>query len=160
MRMVYRAALVLAASWACTAQAQAPAKAPPPPAASGAVIGPALYVTDLPRSLRFYRDVLEMKVKMQFGAKGKEDAVLGFGSDPRQLGLMLLSDKTAAVPRRIEHGHGFDRFALSVPDLAAVQTRLRAAGFQAGEIQTVHGTVKMMMATDPDGYKIELIQGG
>ena len=144
------------------AQAQdaaAPQKAPAA-VAQNSVVGPALYVTDIERSVRFYRDVLGMTVKMRYGPAGKEDVVLGFGPDPRQLGLMLLSDKTGPNPRKIEHGHGFDRFAVNVTDLARVQQRMKAAGMPAAEIRKAHGTVLVMMTTDPDGYTVEVTQVG
>lgn len=120
------------------------------------IVGPALYVTDPERSLKFWRDAMGMQVRMRFGPKDRPDLVIGFGPDPTQAGIMLITDKEGA-PRAIEHGHGFDRIALRLPDLHSVNDRLRAAGFAPGEIRIVHGGVVMMMVTDPDGYRVELI---
>ena len=163
MRTIY-AALLTVGALVGPASAYAEETASVPKSAARAtessVVGPALYVTDIERSLRFYRDVLGMTVKMRYGPAGKEDVVLGFGSDPRQLGLMLLSDKSAATPRKIEHGHGFSRFAVNVGDIAAVKKRLRDFGMPPAEIRKVHGTVQMMMTSDPDGYAIEITQMG
>jgi catechol 2,3-dioxygenase-like lactoylglutathione lyase family enzyme len=124
---------------------------------TNAIVGSALYVTDMARSLVFYRDVLGMTVRMQFGPTDRPDVVLGFGDDPGGSSLMLLSDRAGPAPSGIEHGHGYDRFAIRAASLPALQAKLRAAGFKAGEIEEAHGTLLVMMATDPDGYAVELI---
>lgn len=134
-----------------------PAPAQQPAAASlEGMVGPALYVTDPARSVRFYTEGLGMKVRMRFGSPQRPDTVVGFGMDPTQAGIMLITDKEGPV-RPIQHVHGFDRIALRLPDLQVVSSRLKEAGFEAGEIRTVHGSIRMMMVTDPDGYRIELI---
>jgi catechol 2,3-dioxygenase-like lactoylglutathione lyase family enzyme len=121
------------------------------------MVGPAIYVSDPARSLKFYAEGLGMKLRMRFGPPDRADMVIGFGMDPTEAGIMLLTDKEGAVQRPIQHSHGFDRIALRLPNLPAVSERLRKAGFAAGEIRTVHGSISMMMVTDPDGYRIELI---
>lgn len=123
---------------------------------SGTIVGPALYVSDVTRSLKFYGDGLGMQVRMQFGPPGRQDIVLGFGPDPSQPSIMLLSDKTA-TPRKVEQTHGFDRIALLMTDLPAVAARLRTLGFAPSEIREVHGTHLMMMVSDRDGYRFELL---
>ena len=152
------AALAMSLSSAASvhAQVQAQPQAGPANAALEGIVGPALYVSDPERSLRFWRDAIGMQVRMRFGPKDRPDMVIGFGPDPTQAGIMLITDKEGA-PRAIEHGHGFDRIALRLPDLEAVNARLRAAGLAPGEIRIVHGAVVMMMVTDPDGYRVELI---
>jgi lactoylglutathione lyase len=127
-----------------------------PPAVSGTMVGPALHVSDPARSARFYTDGLGMTVRMRFGPADRPDQLVGYGSDPAQPCIMLLGEK-ADAGRTIEHGHGFDRIAFQVPGLNRVSERLRAAGFQPGTIETAHGTMQVMMVTDPDGYRIELI---
>ena len=42
-------------------------------------------------------------------------------------------------------------------DTPALAERLRAAGFAASLPREVHGTSMMMMVTDPDGYRVEII---
>jgi catechol 2,3-dioxygenase-like lactoylglutathione lyase family enzyme len=123
----------------------------------GAMVGPALYVSDVARSLKFYTDGLGMQVRMKFGPEDRPDVVIGYGADPTQPGLMLLSDRTGPTPRKIEHVHGFDRIAFKMADLSILAARLRAAGFAPSEIRVVHENYRMMMVTDPDGYRFELI---
>ena len=144
------AALSLTASPAF-AQSASPAAAP-----TESMVGPALYVSDPVRSLRFYTEGLGMKLRMRFGPAQRPYMVVGFGMNPTDAGIMLLTEKEGAI-RPIDHGHGFDRIALRLPGLENVASRLEAAGFSAGEIRVVHGFVRMMMVTDPDGYRIELI---
>lgn len=150
---------------AVTARAEAPAAPAPAKAAPrGAVIGAAVHVSDLQKSLKFYRDSLGMKVMAQFSPPGatdksRPDTVLNFGNGPADTMLMLLSDRSAGGPRKIEHAFGFARVVLRLPDLQAVNESLRANGFAPGEIRGAHGTVTLMMLTDPDGYTVEVIQG-
>lgn len=156
--MKSKTALALAALFMATIPTSANSQSVQASAGSSleGIVGPALYVTDPERSLRFWHDVIGMQVRMKFGTKDLPDMVVGFGPDPTQAGIMLITDKEN--PKRvIEHGHGFDRIALRVPDLESVNERLRAAGMQPGEIRKVHGFVIMMIVTDPDGYRVELI---
>ena len=122
----------------------------------GSIVGPALYVSDVNRSLKFYTEGLGMQVRMRFGPAGREDMVLGFGPDPSQPNIMLLSDKSP-TPRKVQQTHGFDRIALLMADLPALAARLRALGFAPGEIHDAHGTHLVMMVSDPDGYRFELL---
>ena len=130
--------------------------ATPPAMPPESIVGPALYITDPDRTLRFYVEGLGMKLRMRFGPQDRPDMVIGFGMNPTDAGIMLITDKQGPL-RPIEHAHGFDRIALRLPGLEAVAARLKAAGFEAAEIKVVHGFVRMMMVTDPDGYRIELI---
>jgi catechol 2,3-dioxygenase-like lactoylglutathione lyase family enzyme len=124
---------------------------------SGSMIGPALYVSDINRSLKFYTDGLGMQVRMKFGPADRPDVVIGYGTDPTQPGLMLLSDRSGAAPRKIEQVHGFDRIAFRMTDLETLAAKLRATGFSPSDIRVVHENYRMMMVSDPDGYRFELI---
>jgi len=134
----------------------ATAQTSPQAAPSQHLVGPAIYVTDPERSIRFYTEGLGMTVRMRFGSPQRPDVVVGFGTNPTDAGIMLITDKEGPI-RPVVHAHGFDRIALRLPGLEAIAGRLKAAGFAAGEIKVVHGFVRMMMITDPDGYRIELI---
>ena len=140
----------------CVPALAEPTPPTPPAVALEGMVGPALYVSDPARSLKFYTDGLGMRLRMRFGPADRPDMVVGFGANPADAGIMLITDKQGPI-QPIQHAHGFDRIALRLPDLVAVSARLRAAGFAAGEVRTVHGSIQMMMVTDPDGYRIELI---
>jgi lactoylglutathione lyase len=63
---------------------------------------------------------------------------------------------------RYDLGTAFGHIAIAVDDAAAACDRIRAAGGtvtrEAGPVQG--GTTVIAFVTDPDGYKIELIQSG
>ena len=148
------AAALLVAGLPAGASAQVPAA---PAISPEGMVGPALYVTDPARSLKFYTEGLGMKLRMRFGPVDRPDMVVGFGPNPAEAGIMLITDKTGPI-RPIAHAHGFDRIALRMPDLAGLAARLKGLGFKAGEVKLVHGSIRMMMVTDPDGYRLELIE--
>ena len=129
-------------------------------ASGGSLIGPALHVGSVPRSLTFYVEGLGMKVGMEMGPPQRHETILTFGGDPRQPGIILLSDTTAVTPPVIAQSNGLDRVVLRMPDLDATAARLRAAGYTPGEIHDVPMGYRMMLATDPDGYRYELVQSG
>lgn len=123
---------------------------------TGMMVGPALYVSDPTASARFYTEGLGMKVRLRFGPPDRPDQLVGYGSGMTQPSIMLLSEKPGSKAP-IEHGHGFDRIAFQISGLEQIAVRLRAAGFQPGTIETAHGTMQVMMITDPDGYRLELV---
>lgn len=128
----------------------------PPPAVS-AIVGPGYHVADVQKSLKFYRDILGMQVRMQYGPADRPDAVIGFGTDPAATSIMLLSDRAGPTPRKVEHAHGYSRLAIRLADLSGTHRRLRAAGYVVSDIRVVHDVFLMAMATDPDGYQVELL---
>lgn len=130
--------------------------APPSPVQSGALIGPALHVADLNRALRFYVEGLGMTMSLQMGPAEHRETILTFGGDPRSAGIILLSGKSAAPA--VTHGSGYDRTVIRTPDLETTRARLIAAGFKADPIRDVAKGYRMMMATDADGYRYELVQ--
>lgn len=134
----------------------APALAQPAPAPAGMLMGPALHVGDLAKSLRFYTEGLGMKVGIKMGPPERRETILGFG-DPSQPGIILLS-KPAATGPTFEAGHGYDRSVLRMTDLPAVVARLRSLGFTASDVHEVAMGYRMALATDPDGYKLELVE--
>jgi catechol 2,3-dioxygenase-like lactoylglutathione lyase family enzyme len=154
-----RAALILAAALlAVPVNAQTAAEPTAPPAPTGALIGPALHVANLDRSVKFYSEGLGMSVNMQMGPADRRETILGFGRNPSNPGIILLSDSTATTPLKIEQGNGFDRVVVRMTDLPGVAGRLRSLGFSTGEVHEVAMGYRMLLATDPDGYKLELVE--
>ena len=138
-------------------QARSPVQTPASPAAT-ALLGPSMHVANVERSLAFYVKALGMRVNLQIGPANNRETMLGFGQDSSQAGIILLSDETGAKPRPIAHAHGFSRLVVRVTDIAGVVARLRAAGFTASDVRDVAQGYRMAMATDPDGYKLELVE--
>jgi catechol 2,3-dioxygenase-like lactoylglutathione lyase family enzyme len=120
------------------------------------IMGPAIHVADVERSLKFYRDILGMQVRMAFGPKGKQDVIIGFGPDTTKPSLLLLAEK-GATPVPVQHSHSLNRILLVIENTNDLAGKLRAAGFQAPDPALAHGTSMILNTVDPDGYKLEII---
>ena len=119
-----------------------------------------LRVGDLQRSIDFYTTVLGMKLlRTTYRPEQKYTlAFVGYGSNPEHAELELTYNYGVD---RYEPGTAFCHLAIGVDDAYAACDRIRAAG---GTITREPGPVKggttvIAFVQDPDGYKIELIQG-
>jgi lactoylglutathione lyase len=120
-----------------------------------------LRVGDLEASIRFYCDVLGMKLLRQqdFPAGKFTLAFVGYGdeSDSTTIELTHNWDTTAYTL-----GDAFGHIAIGVDDIYTTCDRLTLKGGkvirQPGAMQ--HGTTVIAFVEDPNGYKIELIQIG
>ena len=119
-----------------------------------------LRVGNLQRSIDFYTQVLGMQLlrKSENLEYRYSLAFLGFGGgNPDQAELELTYNWGTDS---YDHGSAYGHIALGVPDAYAACEKIRAAG---GQITREPGPVKggstvIAFVTDPDGYKIELIQ--
>lgn len=118
-----------------------------------------LRVRDLDASLRFYCDVLGMKLlrRKDYPEGAFTLAFVGYEDESASAVLELTHNwgKTDYVL-----GDAFGHVALGVDDIRATIERLRAAGAritrEPGPMK--HGTTVIAFLEDPDGYKIELIE--
>lgn len=118
-----------------------------------------LRVGDLQRAITFYTDVLGMKLLRT--SENPEYrytlAFLGYGSNPEHAELELTYNWGVTS---YEPGTAYGHIALGVPDARAAVEKIRAAGGnvtrEAGPVQG--GSTVIAFVTDPDGYKIELIE--
>jgi lactoylglutathione lyase len=118
-----------------------------------------LRVGDLQRSIDFYTKVLGMKLLRTTERPEQKYslAFVGYGTNPEHAELELTYNHGVSS---YELGTAYGHIALGVPDAYASCDRIRAAG---GNITREPGPVKggttvIAFVTDPDGYKIELIQ--
>ena len=119
-----------------------------------------LRVGDLERSIRFYTEVLGMRLlrRSENPEYGYTLAFLGYGGgNPAQAELELTYNWGQS---QYEHGSAYGHIAIGVPDAYAACEKIRAAG---GQITREPGPVKggstvIAFVTDPDGYKVELIE--
>lgn len=118
-----------------------------------------LRVGQLDRSIQFYTQVLGMQLLRQ--SENPEYryslAFLGYGSNPEHAELELTYNWGVDS---YELGTAYGHLAIGVADVRATCERIRAAG---GQITREPGPVKggrtvIAFVTDPDGYKIELIE--
>ncbi|MBP8174813.1 lactoylglutathione lyase [Sphaerotilus sulfidivorans] len=124
-----------------------------------------LRVGDLQRSIDFYTQVMGMTLlRTTHRPEQKYDlAFLGYGSNPEHAELELTYNHGVD---RYELGSAYGHIAVGVEDAAAtcaaVRERAQALGGavtrEAGPVQG--GSTVIAFITDPDGYKIELIQRG
>lgn len=118
-----------------------------------------LRVGQLQRSIDFYTQVLGMTLLRRSENPDYKYslAFLGYASNPEQAEIELTYNWGVDS---YELGNAFGHIAIGVPDVYAACEKIRAAG---GNITREAGPVKggstvIAFVTDPDGYKIELIQ--
>ena len=118
-----------------------------------------LRVGNLQRSIDFYTQVLGMKLlRTSENPEYKYSlAFVGFGSNPEHAEIELTYNWGV---ESYEMGSAFGHLALAVPDCLSACAQIKAAGGQvtreAGPVKG--GTTVIAFVTDPDGYKIELIE--
>ncbi|BBL71874.1 lactoylglutathione lyase [Methylogaea oryzae] len=115
-------------------------------------------VGDLERSLRFYTEVLGMKLLRQMDfPEGKFTlAFVGYGDESRDTVLELTYNYGV---EKYELGNAFGHIAIGVENVYQSVEKIRAAGGkvvrEAGPM--MHGNTVIAFVEDPDGYKIELL---
>jgi lactoylglutathione lyase len=118
-----------------------------------------LRVGNLQRSIEFYTHVLGMQ--LQRTSENPEYkyslAFVGYGGNPEHAEIELTYNWGVD---QYDMGTAYGHIALGVPDVAAACQKIRANGGnvtrEAGPVKG--GTTVIAFVTDPDGYKIELIQ--
>lgn len=118
-----------------------------------------LRVGDLNRSIDFYTRILGMNLLRTSDNPEYQYtlAFVGYGSNPDHAELELTYNYGVT---HYEMGTAYGHIALGVEDVAATCQRIKEAG---GNVTREAGPVKggstiIAFVTDPDGYKVELIQ--
>ncbi len=118
-----------------------------------------LRVGHLQRAIDFYTQVMGMRLLRTTDRPDQKYslAFVGYGSNPDQAEIELTYNYGVD---HYELGTAYGHIALGVPDIVATCEKIRAGG---GNITREPGPVKggdtlIAFVTDPDGYKIELIQ--
>ena len=122
-----------------------------------------LRVGDLKRSIDFYTQVLGMTLLRTTERPEQKYslAFVGYGGNPEHAEIELTYNYGTDT---YDLGNAFGHLAIGVPDVAATCEAVRAkAAALGGAITREAGPVKggntvIAFITDPDGYKIELIQ--
>jgi lactoylglutathione lyase len=118
-----------------------------------------LRVGDLQRSIDFYTKVLGMTMlrKTENPEYKYTLAFVGYGSNPDHAELELTYNWGVDS---YEMGSAYGHIALSVTDAFAACDKIRASGGlvtrEAGPVKG--GSTVIAFVTDPDGYKVELIE--
>ncbi|WP_448380068.1 lactoylglutathione lyase [Gloeomargarita sp.] len=118
-----------------------------------------LRVRDLEASLRFYCDVLGMKLlrRQDYPGGAFTLAFVGYGDEANQAVIELTYNWG-----RTEYtlGDGFGHIAIGVDDIYTTCEQIKAKGGKVvrepGPMK--HGSTVIAFVEDPNGYKIELIE--
>ena len=118
-----------------------------------------LRVGDMQRSVRFYTEVLGMKLLRTTDRPEQKYslAFVGYDDEKRQAVLELTYNYRVDS---YELGNAFGHVAIGVPDVKSACDKVRTNG---GKVTREPGPVKggtsvIAFVEDPDGYKIEFIQ--
>ena len=118
-----------------------------------------LRVGDLDRSIAFYTNVMGMTLlrRSENPSQKYTLAFLGYGSNPEHAEIELTYNWGV---EKYDLGTAYGHIAIAVPDAAAACERIRHGGGnvtrEAGPVKG--GTTVIAFITDPDGYKVELIE--
>ena len=118
-----------------------------------------LRVGDLQRSIDFYTKVLGMKLLRTTERPEQKYslAFVGYGNNPEHAEIELTYNHGVDS---YELGTAYGHIAIGVPDVYGACEKIRTSG---GAVTREPGPVKggttvIAFVTDPDGYKIELIE--
>jgi lactoylglutathione lyase len=118
-----------------------------------------LRVGDLQRSVRFYTDVLGMKLLRTTDRPDQKYSLAFVGYDTEDRASVIELTYNYGV-ERYEMGGAFGHLAIGVPDVKGACERVRTNGGkvtrEAGPVKG--GTTVIAFVEDPDGYKIEFIE--
>jgi lactoylglutathione lyase len=120
-----------------------------------------LRVGDMERSVKFYTDVLGMKLLRTTDRPEQKYSLAFVGYDSEDRSAVLELTYNYGV-EKYDLGSAYGHVAIEVPDVKAACDKVRSRG---GKVTREPGPVKggttvIAFVEDPDGYKIEFIQGG
>ena len=122
----------------------------------------ALVTNDMDKTVRFYRDVLGMRVAVTFAGEigGQRIRHYFFGLGPTSClsffewpAVKMPGRKDAGIP---ESGRQFDHVSIGVDSetsLLEIQQRVRAAGIEASDVVD-HGFARVIYFEDPNGISL------
>jgi lactoylglutathione lyase len=114
-------------------------------------------VVDLERSAAFYQHAFGLQESHRLEFPGFTLLYLRDGESGFEIELTWNRDQTEAYT----HGSGYGHMAFCVDDLERQHARLRDLGYATGDIKQLSaptGAARFFFATDPDGYKIEVLE--
>lgn len=120
-----------------------------------------LRVVDLEKSIKFYENVLEMKeLRRKDYPNGKFTlAFLGYGSEENNTVIELTHNWET---KSYDLGDAYGHIAIRVHDIFSICDKVKGLGYtvnrEPGPMK-FGGDRNIAFIVDPDGYKIELIEG-
>ena len=119
-----------------------------------------LRVGDLDRSVKFYTEVLGMKLLRTTDRPDQKYSLAFVGYDDEDTAAVLELTYNYGVAK-YDLGSAYGHVAIAVPDASKACEEVKRRGGtvtrEAGPVKG--GTTVIAFVQDPDGYKIELIEG-
>ena len=115
-----------------------------------------IWVSDLERSVRFYEDVIGLKVQSRTEIPGVKEAVLAADDGGGRLQLAHAWED----PKPVDHGNALWKIYMNVDDCVATHQRAVDAGCTSTMTpeRLERWPVIVGFVLDPDGYSVELVQ--
>ncbi|TNB49699.1 lactoylglutathione lyase [Martelella lutilitoris] len=117
-------------------------------------------VLDEARSIDFYNLLFGLEVVDRYPFDGFTLIYLANAETGFELELTVNADQSAAY----DLGNGYGHLAVSVEDIEAEHRRLTGLGIPVGRLVAMEREgapfARFFFVTDPDGYKIEVLQRG
>jgi lactoylglutathione lyase len=114
-------------------------------------------VLDLERSRAFYRDAFGLEESYRLDYPTFTLLYLREPASGFEIELTLNKGHSEAYT----HGSGYGHMAFCVDDLPATQAQIRGRGWATGDIKELAapgGPIRFFFVTDPDGYRIEVLE--
>lgn len=115
-------------------------------------------VSDLDRSIEFYRDVLGFTIshRIEQPAGMNVTEIVFQGESGNRLQIACHHDESAPI----DHGTALWKFYVNTDECEGLYSRCMAAGAESitAPVRLDAWPVTVAMISDPDGYKIELVQ--
>lgn len=117
-------------------------------------------VQDDARSIAFYAKAFGLRLRDRYDFP--DFALIYLADDESSFELELTLNKGRVTPYAL--GDGYGHIAVSVDDLEAIHARLSAEGLAPTPLRSLEhdgkALARFFFVTDPDGYKIEVLQRG
>ncbi|MBM7624891.1 VOC family protein [Sporohalobacter salinus] len=114
-------------------------------------------VLDLEKSIKFYKDALNLEISREKDFPENEFTLVYMKRPNGNFELELTYNYDREKPYTI--GDGYSHFAVKVDDLEASYQKHKEAGYKVGDIKSLNEKSSgYYFLTDPDGYRIEIIQ--
>ncbi|MGR5148513.1 VOC family protein [Photobacterium alginatilyticum] len=122
------------------------------------IIHSMIRVLDLDKSLKFYKQALDLDIAERLDFEGF--SLVYLRNEENDMELELTWNEGTEEP--YTHGTGYGHIAVAVDDLEAEHEKLEAFGYEPAEIKEFFRDgmllAKFFFVQDPDGYKVEFLQ--
>lgn len=114
-------------------------------------------VMDLEKSVKFYKDALNLKESNHKDFPEDEFTLVYLRDQNDNFELELTYNYDREEPYTI--GNGYSHIAVKVDDLEKAYQRHKEAGYELGDFKSLSdNSASYYFLTDPDGYRIEVIE--